>query len=374
MKPDLYRVFFPIGWLLGVWGAFVWLLYYFDLIAYPGSLHPEIMMGGFILSFVLGFLGTAAPKFTNSYPPTTGEMAVAFALSLILFISQFLTNELVFKFSSLSIFIFLIYFLIKRFINRKANPPAPFLFVGFGVLTGTLGSILLILSAFNIGNEETYSLGRLFFYQAFILSFVLGIGSRLIPSLLGFSPAPNMAQKELSVKNYAVMGIFFLSTYLIEVYVLKILGILLRDLIILFIAFYSWKIYLLPKRKAIHAFGLWLSCLFMVFGYVAAGFFEAYYIHFMHLFYVSGLSLMTILVASRVALSHGGHDMMIELKSKTLLVVVVLFASAGVLRMCAGLIPDYYLSHLFYASCLWLSGMVVWGIAFLPKIYKIHLK
>jgi uncharacterized protein involved in response to NO len=371
MKIDLYRLFFPIGWLLGFWGALVWILYYFKLIPYPGALHPFIMMGGFILSFVFGFLGTAAPKFTNSFPSTKFERIIIYVLVTFLFISQFWVNELYFRFSSLSIFIFLIYFLTRRFQKRTANPPTPFIFVGVGVLTGTVGSIFLILYKLNLASYDFYNLGKLFFYQAYILSFVLGIGSRLIPSLLGFSPPANTPQASMSLRTYATLAIIFLGTYIVEVFVSPRTGIYIRDLIILFIAFSAWKIHKLPKRKAIQAYGLWLSCIFMVLGYLCASFFPTYYVHFMHLFYISGLSLMTIMIASRVTLSHGGHDMAIESKSKAMIAVIFLFILAALTRMSAGFLPSQYLSHLFYAATVWIVGMTVWGVIFLPKMFKV---
>ncbi len=262
---------------------------------------------------------------------------------------------------------------MKRFQKRTANPPNPFLFVGVGVLTGTLGSIILILSRFDLVNEKIYLLGRLFFYQAYILSFVLGIGSRLIPSLLGHAPPPNMPQQSIGLKAYAVMAVLFMCTYIIEVYFSHFVGAQLRNIVVLFIAFASWKIHLLPKRKAIQAYGLWLSCLFMVVGLVGATLFEVYYIHLIHLFYVSGLSLLTLMIASRVILSHGGHDGQLEVRSKSLIVVTGFLILAALTRLSAGFMPELYLSHLLYAASVWIFGILIWGIVFLPKIFKIHL-
>ena len=356
---------------MGFWGALVWVLFYFNIIEYPGALHPEIMMGGFLLSFVLGFLGTAAPKFTNSFPATSTEIKISLLLVFFLFVSQFFPGELYFRFSCLSVFIFLIYFLQIRFRKRTANPPTPFILVGVGVIIGTLGSALLILSKLNLVSDGFYMLGRLFFFQGYILSFVLGIGSRLIPSLLGHAPPPNMAQKGMSVTTYLFLGLCFLFTYFAQIFINENLGLYLRVAIVIFIALASWKIYLLPKRKAIHAYGLWLSCVFMVIGYVSAAFFETYAIHFMHLFYISGLSLMTIMVASRVTLSHGSHDMMIEVSSKPLLIIISLFILAALTRLSAGFLPNIYFNHLFYAASVWLVGLVGWGYLFLPKMIKV---
>ena len=368
MKIDLYRIFFPAGWLLGFWGAFVWVLYFFNIIDYPGVLHPEIMMGGFLLAFVLGFLCTAVPRFTDSFPATKNEVQFSVFLVFALFLAQLKANIFYFRICSFSIFLFLAYFLLRRFINRKANPPAPFLFVGVGIITGLSGSLILLLSNFDFVGPSVFALGRLFIVQGYILSFVLGIGSRLIPSLLGFAPPPDQSQKGLGVKIYLILALIFLSTYFVEAFLSDYFGMILRDLIIIFIAFVPWKIYKKPTRKAVHAYGLWISCWFLLLGHIGASLFANYKIHFMHLFYIGGLSLMTLLIATRVTLSHGGHNVGLELKSRALYGLIILFIVAALTRLSAGFLPSQYLSHLLYAAVVWISGLTLWGIVFIPRI------
>ena len=372
MSIDLYRIFFPAGFVLGFWGAFVWILYTLNIMSYPGLLHPEIMMGGFLLSFVLGFLCTAVPKFTNSFPCTKKELIVSVVLVIFLIISQVMASMQFFRICSFSVFLFLFYFVLRRFLNRKANPPAPFLFVGIGILSGLVGSSILFFSQFNFISLNLITLGRLFIVQGYILSFVLGIGSRLIPSLLGFASSPDQIQKELSVKVYLILAGFFLITYIIEAFFSAYLGMVLRDFVIIFIAVVPWKIFKRPKRKAIHAYGLWISCWFLVLGHVGASLFLGFKMHFMHLFYVGGLSLMTILIATRVTLSHGGYNVGMEIKSKVLYVVVIFFVAAAITRFSAGLLPTQYQSHLLYAAVVWLLGLLTWGVVFIPKIILIN--
>jgi uncharacterized protein involved in response to NO len=373
MKIDLYRIFFPAGVFLGFWGALVWVLYYFNFINYPGMLHPEIMMGGFLLSFVLGFLCTAVPKFTASFPPTKNEVIVSVFLIISQFMAQLKGSTFYFRLCSATIFLFLAVFVVRRFINRKANPPAPFLFVGIGILSGLLGSFILLLNSFDLVSSKLFLFGRLLLLQCYILSFVLGIGSRLIPSLLGFAPPPDKVQKSLSVKTYLILAGLFFTTYIVEAFFSDYIGMLLRNFIILFIAFVPWKIYQRPKRKAVHAYGLWISCWCLLLGHIGASLFLEYKIHFMHLFYIGGLSLMTLIIATRVTLSHGGHDMSMEAKSKTLYGLIVLFVLAALTRLSAGFLPAHYQSHLMYASFVWIFALVWWGIVFLPKIIKIKI-
>ncbi|RPJ70810.1 MAG: hypothetical protein EHM20_15160, partial [Alphaproteobacteria bacterium] len=213
MRIDLYRIFFPAGFVLGFWGAFVWVLYSANLMEYPGVLHPEIMMGGFLITFVLGFLCTAVPSFTDSFPPTRTELIVSIICVSALFVAQVNSSVLYFRACSFGIFVYLAYFVIRRFLNRRANPPAPFVFVGFGIASGLIGSLIMLLSPFDFISENLFTLGRLFIVQGYILSFVLGIGSKLIPSLLGFTTNINKIQKKLSAKAYLFIGACFMLTY-----------------------------------------------------------------------------------------------------------------------------------------------------------------
>lgn len=355
IKFDLYRLFFPMGWLFGFWGAFLWILYAINFIDYPGALHPEIMIGGFLLCFVSGFLTTAAPKFTDSYPPTIMDLRLSVVFTTLLFISLLFHDALYFRLAVLLQFLFLTWFVGNRFHKRKANPPVAFLFIGFGLLSGIVGVLLLI-------TDQFVDLGRLLFLQGYILSFVLGIGSRLIPALLGAEVT------NFKLKTVFAIAITFFSSFFIEVFISQLAGVLIRNLIILLIAFYGWKIHQLPKRKAFQSWGLWLSCWSLVIGAVAAGIFLDFRVHLLHLVFASGLGMMTLMIATRVSLSHGKHDMGLEIKSRHLQAAIFLFILAALTRVSAGFLPALYERHLTYAASLWVAGVLIWGWAFIPKI------
>ena len=105
-----------------------------------------------------------------------------------------------FRLAVLLEFLFLSWFVGNRFIKRKANPPVVFLFIGFGLMSGLVGNILLITGQF-------VQLGRLLFLHAYILSLVLGIGSRLVPSLMGTEPT------NFKMKTVVSVAIIFFSSF-----------------------------------------------------------------------------------------------------------------------------------------------------------------
>lgn len=370
-EMDPYRYFFPAGWVLGIWGVLLWILFPWNLVTYPGLRHPDIMMGGFFLCFVCGFLLTAAPRFTQSHGPTSGEQRGALALIGILFLSLWPAQKIYFYAAVILLFLYLIRFLVKRFLARTNNPPDSFLFVGFGVGTGLLGSVILFSSEFLTLPIEMYNLGRLFFLQTYILCLVLGIGSRLLPALLGWAPLPTeMVKSRPRIKLFVGLAIAFVLSFVVEVSPYKLSAYLLRAVVISFLAFQFWKLHKLPARKAFQSWWLWGAAWFLLLGQWALVFFPGARVHILHVILVSGLGLMTFMIATRVSLSHGLHDMEIEKKSKILFVGAGLIALAGFTRLSAGFAPHIYQSHLLYAAYTWILGLLVWGYLIIPKIIR----
>ena len=67
---DPYRIFFPLGVLLGTAGVSIWLLYWLGLTAgYSGRAHAFVQIEGFLYAFIAGFLLTAIPRFTGTTVP-----------------------------------------------------------------------------------------------------------------------------------------------------------------------------------------------------------------------------------------------------------------------------------------------------------------
>jgi len=365
---DAYRYFFPAGWLLGLWGVSLWLLFPLDLLAYPGSLHPQIMMGGFFLCFVCGFLMTAAPRFTASFPPTRLDIWISGFLLAALFLSVLSMKILFFHLTTLMLLLFLVIFFVRRFLHRTQSPPDAFLFVGVGMGIALVGVTLLICGDLGWNHDSWLSLGRLFFLQGYILALVLGVGSRLVPALLGRGPMPTETLRSSSLKLFAVLAFAFLLSYFIEAFSANLIGPFLRSFVVTWIIFYFWKIHLLPVKKGHQAFWLWVSAWSLLVGQWGTTLWPAYRLHFLHLIFISGLGLMTLMIATRVTLSHGGHDTGLEKNSKALLIGGVLLVAAALTRVSAGFSSRIYQSHLIYASCAWLVGLVVWGWVYLPKM------
>jgi uncharacterized protein involved in response to NO len=94
---------------------------------------------------------------------------------------------------------------------------------------------------------------------------------------------------------------------------------------------------------------------------------SAWRIHAIHLFYIGGLGLLTMMIATRVVLAHGSRKLLLEQTSRALFPIVGLTLLAAFTRLSAGISAKIYLSHLAYAAGLWVLALGIWGYVFLKE-------
>src|SRR5215467_6399203 len=81
-QTDPYRIFFPLGIILGLMGVSIWPLYYFGITqGYSGRAHAFVQTDGFLYAFIVGFLLTAIPRFTGTDAPS---LRIQYALAALL--------------------------------------------------------------------------------------------------------------------------------------------------------------------------------------------------------------------------------------------------------------------------------------------------
>src|SRR5215471_8462635 len=188
-KPtDPYRIFFPIGILLGVIGVSIWPLYYFGILdGYSGRAHAYVQTDGFLYSFIAGFLLTAIPRFTGTEAPSR---RVQYVLASIL---ATCAAAFEFRFFEIGNTLFvaahtmLVTLAVRRFRRRQQEPPETFLLVGLGLISGTAGALIDAGIAWNLVRPSWDLLGKRLLTEGMVLLLVLGVGGFLGPRLLGFA-------------------------------------------------------------------------------------------------------------------------------------------------------------------------------------------
>ncbi len=371
LKKDPFRLFFLIGWIFSISGAALWTAFKYKVIDYyPIEIHGQMMMGGFLICFIMGFLMTAVPRFTETNYATGLELSVSTSMVAVLVWSGVTSSGLTFNYGILGSLLFIIFYSGRRFLKRKNNPPDTFIFVGVALLVGVLG-ISMVLE----GGEAV--LGKALLFQGMLLGLILGVGGRLVPGILGWTEIVSIQKKRyenketffkiIPVENY-VGAVLFVISFFIEHLLNPDLGRVIRALVVLYIAIKYWRLPFFPKRRTVHTFLLWLSCWSIVLGAWIYCFLPS--LNTLHLIYIGGFGLITIMVASRVTLAHGGTGLDLESKVFPLGVVGFCILLAGITRASVSVVPDSYLEHLNYSALTWILGMLVWGVVFIPRLFN----
>jgi uncharacterized protein involved in response to NO len=181
-----FRIFFPLGLLLGAIGVALWPLFVWHAIDfYPREAHLRLMIEGLMGSFIIGFLSTAGPRLLDVRPfavRETGTLLVLQILSAALHLNQKR------NFGDVSFLIMLILFLgfiADRARMRHDLPPPNFVLVLLGFVNAVVG-ILLISAARRVSNGALLDqLGSLLLNQGFVLFPILGVGAFFFSKLLG---------------------------------------------------------------------------------------------------------------------------------------------------------------------------------------------
>lgn len=376
-----YQILFPFGLVFGIGGALLWIAFALGQSSeYPGALHADIMMGGFLTCFAGGFLMTALPRFTGTEGAGPKVLLFAGLMPLALILAGILGELTLFHLICGVSYLLLVLFALIRFKQRKFSPPPSFIFVGIGLASGFFGLVLTGLGEREFISTELYMLGKSLYFHSTLLSFVLGIGSRLIPAFLGRQSFPNV-QIETSEKTleqsswfktdilFPLLGLIFVSSFFIEIFSNVVIGRLARSTVISFITLKYWQIYLLPKNKTRLSWGLWIAAWFIVLGSWGYSV-PAHSVDFAHLMFISGFGLLTCMIATRVSLSHGNHPLILESRGLVLPIVIGLIVVAAVTRAAAFLLPESYVAHLGYAALVWILALSLWGVVMLPYIFK----
>lgn len=356
-----YRLFFFLGTLLLLWGVLIWLPLIWTADAYPVLAHRYLVLNGFAGSFIGGFLMTAVPKFSQTWNARRWEVWTYLFVTLAGIVPAYLENSsLVFILSSCQP-LALLAFLLQRIPKREANPPYSFVFIFVGLF---LWFISGILSAF-VDSEGFKHLH----YEGAIACIILGVGSRLIPGILGHveivQTQREKYERPISIiktvpLHFLFLIIAFVGSYLID----QEVAAYVRAFVVAFISFKYWKLWMAPKDKTALTWCIWISSWMILVSFVLKVFFTEGLIHIGHAFFINGIVLLSLLIGTRVLQSHGPQDKKLE-NARVLYVITAFIMIAAATRVGAFFMPESYLRHLAYSSIMLSFGTAIWSYRYL---------
>lgn len=377
LLKDPFRYFFPLGIFCLLYGLLAWILFVFWGIGNsPIDLHAYLFLGGYLFFSIVGFLLTAIPRFSDTDFLKRGEFFTFFLISIVIIWSVLLEFYAYFWFGITLTFVNLMVFAIKRIKDRKKNPPPTFIFVGLGLLLGFIGSFFHFLSQFlpdDFSHLQVW--GKLLFYDSMVSALILGIGSKLLPFIWGF----DLFAPDKSTENNSIVPSLDILIVLIA-YIIAILlegnGIFYWSQIIkascfTFVGFRFWKLHIKIPTKKWHGRMLKLSAWSLVIGSWSLCIENENIIHFRHVIYIGCYVLMTMMISSRVILSHVGHDLLFESRKNPYLIIGLLVLLSMSTRVFAFLIPDSYFQHLGYAAIVLIAAIFFWFFYFGKLIFRV---
>jgi uncharacterized protein involved in response to NO len=375
---DPYRVFFPLGIVLGAFGVSIWPLYYYGLTeGYSGRSHALVQTNGFLYAFIIGFLLTAIPRFTGTDAPSR---PVQYFLAAIVALSAAAAEFQYFAFGLtgfLAAHSILVVLAVRRFMRRRQDPPPTFPLVGIGLISGMLAALINAAISWNLISPSWDLLGKRLLTEGMVLLLVLGIGGFLGPRLLGFSQLPQFVNVESNapVPNtngllYKIAGLALLLS-LISEYRFGLPGMTyLRAMLTTAVIFSTIRPWRLPVVRTTLSWCVWIAHWFVISAVWFVAVASRYRIDLLHILFIGGFTLLILAVGTRVTLSHGGYALAAEQKSWPLRIGLVTGLVAMLARVGAPFSGLLYFAHLAWAGILWIGGILFWGVYLVRLIRK----
>lgn len=363
-ESEPYRIFFPIGILCLLYGILLWLPQIWNPGDYPVLVHRYLMLNGFVASFMAGFLMTAVPRFSKTKISEKWEVSLFLLLTIMGILFAVREQEtLVFIISSLQAFTLLL-FLIRRISKRKENPPYTFIFIFVGLLLwliSGMGGIFFEVEAF-----------KHLHYEGSIVAIILGVGSRLIPGILGhveIVKSQNEHNENPQPLFRTIPWYFYLIilSFILSYFFNNLSGSIIRSVVVGIVGLFYWRLLVVPKNKTALTWNLWLCGWFILVSFLLKSAWQEGMIHASHSLFLSGIVLLSLLIATRVIQSHGPKDDKLE-NWRGLYIVSSLIVLAAATRVTAFLMPDGYLRHLGYSSFVLALAILIWSFKYIKFV------
>lgn len=361
LPPEPYRILFPVAIFCILFAVLLWPFFSWGWISfYPRLAHGHLMFFGGFGSFVAGFLMTAVPRMTNSRPAHALESGLMSILA-ILQIPLSLSNQLAAQVYLYALFLVVILFFVgARIYSTRRVPFEGFYFVPWAFFWAFYSVFQYLLS-----NNFQYL--NIFLGEAFLLNLICGLGARLIPVVTKIPNAlmpnqPSQNRKYSFIFSMLMLNLLYLIKTIDPEFNLELwLGI--------FLLFYSSLFFGLWKRPAqwgILSLALKSSLLIMIGIKIYLGLKNKIDLPLLHIFYIAGLYLLTISIATRVILAHGNKDLNYEIRGTIIGVVTSSLVIASILRWLAG--GDIQGGVLFLAVGVFMLGNIAWLKKFIETL------
>ncbi len=385
-----YRLFFPLGIVAATIGIMPWFLYAFGLIdSYSGFLHSSMQTMVYINSFIIGFLMTAFPRFTQTFHARWWEVVTPLGLFLGMGIFLALDEWIIAEYLLLGWYGFLMYFVLSRVMQRRRSgsegqAPVELIWLPVALFNGITGTIILILGQTKVWPAWALHVGKPMMEQGFLVSLVVGIAGFLIPRLMGtYEQKPSCSgvcgcqhakgkdPVNWKIQYYLMCASLFFISFFVEGLGWPSIGYGLRAAAVTAAFIKSNILVKTPQGSGFYVWMAWASVRLVVSGLWGAALLNNYQTLMLHITFIGGFSLMIFAIASMVIMSHAGEGD--RLASGVWIIPAVTFGVlvSLVIRLLVGVFPDLYFQLLAFSAGVWIASAGLWLLFMLPMIFKV---
>jgi uncharacterized protein involved in response to NO len=358
-----YQIFFPFGIFNAILAVGVWFVFNLGWFNTPAIfIHSRLIVGGFLWSFITGFLMTAIPRMTGTAGANKWEYLAASLLLVAQIPFSFLLGAAYFYENQMALIAFLILYGGRRIL--KSTKPVPVFFSHVGV------ALVLALSGAKFHLDGNAFMGIHLYHLGAILLLILGIGTRFFSFLSGLpSEFEGFTSKGLRLSFHlsgVCMGVLLFAAG--KGFPLAYLGLAALSLNYLFM---FWRVQRPSNRPSALKYGVRLSAAMIPTAFFLSWLWPLTYVTWFHLIFIGCFGLMTFAVATRVTLAHGSYSTDLEMKSTALWWLISFLALGIISRVAYGFSESHLkIGFLHLAATFWVLAVLSWCRAFLPKIFK----
>lgn len=358
-----YQLFFPLGILNALVAVGVWFVQNLGWFECPAILiHSRLIVGGFLWSFIVGFLMTAVPRMTGTFNANKFEYIFASILLIGQMVFSFQIDARYFYANQAVLILFLVVYAGRRLFRQTKPVPVFFSHVGIAMFLALLGSCYHFVGNSFMG-MHLYQIGT-------TLLLVLGIGTRFFSFLSGL---PSTFENDMS---FWPKLMFHASGVLVGFFLylagqgLKIsyLGLTILSLIYLF---KIWQIQRSSNRPSALKYAARIAAAMIPLSFFLTWIQPVMFVTWFHLLFIGCFGLITFAVATRVILAHGAYSIDLETRSPVLWYLVFFLIFGILFRILYGFSEGLWrTSYLHLSATFWILAVGSWCWAFLPRIFK----
>lgn len=361
LRPDPYRLLFPLGGLLFWAGVLPWFLLGIRTTdAYRSIYHSMVQVQGALMCFATGFLFTFLPRRTRTPAPSAVTIGIAALAPVGTVVFAWREQWAIAQLFWLALIGAVVVFGVRRLRGEPASRlPESFAWVPVSFFAAIIGALLTGAAAFGERGMRLHEIGRAVVLQGLFSGLILGLAGFLVPVITQGNPPGAGASGVRAL--HAAAAILFFASFLLEGGAIDRVGQALRAAISLAVLVKIPALRRRPAQPGLHRWFVWLGVWCIPLSNALVALFPGYRRAALHVMFLGAFGLLALAVGLHVTLSHASPQP--RWRRWEVAGMGALIAVALVARLLVDLDQVHYYRWLAVASGAFLIAVVLWALS-----------